>query len=45
MDVVDRERLAQRADQLRAELGGGTGLSRDGGDAVQRALGASGARS
>jgi hypothetical protein len=45
VDLVDRQRLRERADQRTAELGGGTGLCRGRGDAVQRGLGAGGARS
>jgi hypothetical protein len=36
MNVVDREGLVQGADQLAAELNGGTGSRRGAGDAMQR---------
>jgi hypothetical protein len=45
MDLVDRERLAQRADQRAAQLVAGSRVRRGGGDAVQRGLGAVSARS
>jgi hypothetical protein len=45
MDRVDGQRLAQRGDQLIAELGCGRGDRRGGGDALQRGLGGIAARS
>jgi hypothetical protein len=39
VDRVDGQLLAQRGDQLAAELGGGARLRRGAGDAVQRGMG------
>jgi hypothetical protein len=43
--LVGRERLVERSDQLAAQLGGGAGLRRGAGNALQRRLGGVPARS